>query len=260
MPPVFGPGVPVPDPLEVLRRRKRHDTTPVGDGEDRDLLAHQQLFDHDRPREGGRRTQALVELLDRLADEDALSRRQPVDLDDARRTGNRQRLRRRNAGRSEDRLGEALRSLDPRPRSARPEHRDPVAAQHVGDPGDERRLGPDHDEVGGEAAREAEQALTVLGPDRVAVAELRDPGIPGRGVERSEARSLRELPRERMLAPARPDQEHLHGGRVYFPRLTAATRAAADLGAHAAASTCSRAAPVPTSRTGTSRACSTSWT
>ena len=55
--------VPVPDPLEVLRRRKRHDTTPVGEGEDRDLLTHQQLLDHDRPREGGRRAQSLVELL-----------------------------------------------------------------------------------------------------------------------------------------------------------------------------------------------------
>jgi hypothetical protein len=39
-------------------------------------------------------------------------------------------------------------------------------------------------------------------------------------MQRLEPRRLRELPRERMLAPARADQEHLHGGRVYCPRLT----------------------------------------
>ena len=222
MPPVFGPGVALADPLEVLRRRQRHHAAPVGQREDRHLLAHEQLLDHDRAREGGGRAQTLVELLHRLADEDALPRRQPVDLDDARRASDGERLGRRNAGRSQDGLREALRALDPRGRAAGAEDGDPVPAQDVGDTGDERRLRADHDEIDVEAAREAEQALAVLGPHRVTVAEPRDPGVAGSSMERAEARCLRELPCERVLAPARPDQEHLHGGRVYSPRSTAA--------------------------------------
>ena len=97
----------------------------------------------------------------------------------------------------------------------RPEDGDPVAAQLVRDPRNERRLGADHGEVGAEVPREAEQRLPVLGPDGMAVAEPRDAGIARRGVQRRQPRRLGELPRERVLAPARPDQEHLHGGRVY---------------------------------------------
>ena len=133
MPPVFGPVSPVADPLEVLRRRERHHATPVGEREDGHLLAHEQLLDHDRPREGGGRAQTLVELLHGLADEDALPRRQPVDLDDARGASNGERLGRRNAGRSQNGLREALRALDPRGRAAGAEDGDPVPAQEVGD-------------------------------------------------------------------------------------------------------------------------------
>ena len=44
----------------------------------------------------------------------------------------------------------------------------------------------------------------------MAAAEGGDPGIAGRGVELRERRALRELPGERVLACARPDQQHLH--------------------------------------------------
>ena len=43
----------------------------------------------------------------------------------------------------------------------------------VGDAGDERRLRPDHDEVGGEHARQVEQALAVVGPHGMAVGRAR---------------------------------------------------------------------------------------
>src|SRR4051812_2650968 len=41
-------------------------------------------------------------------------------------------------------------------------------------------------------------------------AESRDTRVAGRGVELLEVLRLAELPRKRVLASARPDQEHLH--------------------------------------------------
>ena len=218
------PRVAVADPLEVLRRRQRHDAAPVGEREDGHLLAGQELLDHDRPgkRRGG--AKPFVELLGRLADENALPGGETVDLDDAGSAGDRQRLGGRDAGRGHDVLREALRPLDPRGSAPGAEDGDAVSAQLVGDARDERSLRPDHGEVDVEAARETEQGLAVLGPDRVAVAEPGDPGVAGRGVQRRQARRLGELPGERVLASTRADQEHPHGGRVYFhPRLVSRT-------------------------------------
>ena len=211
------PGVAVADPLEVLRRGERHDALPVGEREDGHLLAGEELLDHDRPWKRRRRTKPVVELLGRLADEHALPGRETVHLDDAGSPRNRQRLGGRDAGRGHDVLREALRALDPRRRASRAEDGDAVSAQLVGDPRDERRLRADHGEVDVEAAREAEQSLAVLGADRMAVAEPGDSGVARRGVQRRQPRRLGELPGERMLASTRADQEHLHGGRVYFP-------------------------------------------
>ena len=77
-------------------------------------------------------------------------------------------------------------------------------------PDDERHLGPDHDEVDRERAREREQALGVLRVHRVARPEPGDPRVAGRGVQLGEPRALRELPGERVLAPARPHDQNLH--------------------------------------------------
>ena len=93
-----------------------------------------------------------------------------------------------------------------------PEDRDPRVAKPVGDARDERRLRPDHDEVGGQLARQVEQALAVVGPHGMALGERGDAGIAGRRVQRRERRAARQLPRERVLARARPDQQHPHAG------------------------------------------------
>jgi hypothetical protein len=50
----------------------------------------------------------------------------------------------------------------------------------------------------------------------VALPEPCDPRIARRRVQGAQRGRLRELPGERVLAPARPDQEHLHRWRVYF--------------------------------------------
>ena len=56
-------------------------------------------------------------------------------------------------------------------------------AKLVGDPRDERRLGPDDDEVDAERPRQLEDGLGVLGPDGVAGAKGCDARVSGRGVE-----------------------------------------------------------------------------
>jgi hypothetical protein len=109
--------------------------------------------------------------------------------------------------------------------------------QLVGDTGDERRLGPDDYEVGAERVGEVEEPLAVLRANGVALAQLRDSGIPRRGMKLREARTQAQLPSERVLAAARADQEHPHGrAMVSSPRW---------------ASTFSRARPVPISETST---------
>ena len=59
---------------------------------------------------------------------------------------------------------------------------------------------------------EREEPLAVLGAHRMAGAERGDAGVPGRRVQLAEPRALRELPRERVLAAAGADEEHVHGG------------------------------------------------
>ena len=50
----------------------------------------------------------------------------------------------------------------------------------------------------------------VLGPNRMALGQTRDARAPRRGMEIGQRRGLRELPGERVLAPARTDQESTH--------------------------------------------------
>ena len=91
-----------------------------------------------------------------------------------------------------------------------PKTGDSTAPKLVGDARDKRRLGADHDEVGAERPREREQALAVLGANRVTRAEPGDAGVPGRRVELLDGRALRELPGQRMLPPTGADDEDSH--------------------------------------------------
>ena len=105
---------------------------------------------------------------------------------------------------------EALRAFDLRRRGAQTEHRDAAESKCVRDAGHERHLGTDHDEVDRERARKREQTLRVLRMHRVARPEPRDPRVAGRRVQLGQPRALRELPGQRMLAPARPHDQNLH--------------------------------------------------
>ena len=96
------------------------------------------------------------------------------------------------------------------PRSAPPPRSGPKTAiagvaQLVGDAGDERRLGPDHDEVDGERRASASSPSPSSARTGWHVPSAAMPGIAGRGVQLGQRRALRELPGERMLARARSD-------------------------------------------------------
>ena len=103
-----------------------------------------------------------------------------------------------------------LRALDPRRGRARAEDRDARRRKRVGDARDERGLGADDDEVGRERARELDKASPSSACTGWQLPSCGDAGVPGRCVQLGRARALRELPGERVLAPARPDEEHLH--------------------------------------------------
>ena len=120
------------------------------------------------------------------------------------------RAARRDAGRGHDLLRERLRALDPRRAGARPEDEEAEAAQGVGEPEHERHLGPDHDELDLERARQAEHALRRRPRESGGTPRsTRFPDSRARHGARS-ARRLRELPGERMLATTRPDDEGAH--------------------------------------------------
>ena len=88
-------------------------------------------------------------------------------------------------------------------------------AKVIGDPRDERRLGPDHDEVGGDRARNAQDPVAIIDTNWMAVTKGGNPGVAGRRVQLRQRRARRDPPRKRMLAGSRADEKHLHARRVY---------------------------------------------
>ena len=89
----------------------------------------------------------------------------------------------------------------------------PAALQIVGDPGDERRLRPDHDEVDRSFPAEGGDGGVVGDIERDQFGFLGDAGIARRGVELGQHRRGGELPGQRMLAAAGPDEKNIHAVR-----------------------------------------------
>ena len=156
MPPVFGPGVAVADAAVVARLGQRRATLlpSTSAKTDSSSPSSSSSITNWSPSAATARSAASSSSCV-VADEDALAGREPVGLDDAGHPRDRHRLRDRHAGGAHHVLREALRALDLRRRGARAEDRDPAAAELVGDARDERRLGPDHDEVGARASARA---------------------------------------------------------------------------------------------------------
>ena len=100
-------------------------------------------------------------------------------------------------------------------RGARPEAGDPRLGHSIGKAGDERRLGPDDDEVDGLVAGRRNQPFVVVGrsdgqqPWRRASM----PGLPGAASSSGRCGERAERADDRVLAAARADDEDLHPGR-----------------------------------------------
>ena len=99
-------------------------------------------------------------------------------------------------------------------RAARTEGAEALRREGVDDPGGERQLGADDGEVDPTRRREREQPGDVVGRDRAVLAELRRAGVAGRAEELGPAHALRQLPEERMLAPAAADDQDPHAASV----------------------------------------------
>jgi hypothetical protein len=207
----------VEQPLEVLGRGEGQGPPSSAEGEERYLLAFEELFDNDLAAEGPRPGKRSGHLVLRTTDEDPFSGCEAVRLDHTRGAGLSQPLRSRHSGRPHDLLREGLRALDPRCRGARPEDGDADPPQLVGKPGDERRLGAHDDQVDGEPPAEVENPLRVVRAHLVTGSQRGDARVPGSCMQRAHERALPELPRERVLAPAGADDEDVHQGASLNP-------------------------------------------
>src|SRR5581483_6554969 len=105
---------------------------------------------------------------------------------------------------------ERLRPLDPGSVGARPEDGDSAPAQLVRESCNEGRLGADDDELDTELDGQRDEGGRVVAAHGVAVRERRDTGIARRRMKLDLVAAARESPDERMLATARPHDEHLH--------------------------------------------------
>ena len=215
----------------VLGAAERHDDRPVGNGEIAGFLAAHEFLDDDL---GARVSELAVEhvaqcrlgLRPRLGYDHPLARSEPVGLEDERRLeavergkGLAERRGADVAGGRDTRalaqvLGEAFAAFELRGRFRGTEHRHSAPSQRVRQPVDQWRLRPHDDEI--DAPRLAEIAhRRVIGEvdlDRLGM--LRDPRIARRGVKRTAVRGdeagLRQLPCQRMFAPARSQQQDVH--------------------------------------------------
>ena len=107
-------------------------------------------------------------------------------------------------------LGEALGAFELRGLFARPERPDAGFGEIVDNPGDQRRLGSDHDQLDCILFAELDHGRVVRDIERHAFGLARDPGIAGRAPELCDERGSRDLPRQGMFAAAGTEQENVH--------------------------------------------------
>ena len=103
-------------------------------------------------------------------------------------------------------------TLDPSSRAPGPRAEDGQAllGQPIGEPGAERILGPDHDQVDALVGGQAHQAVEVRGGDVDVARHLGRARVAGRAEHLADERRCGDLPAQRVLAPAGPDHQHLH--------------------------------------------------
>ena len=118
--------------------------------------------------------------------------------------------RRAHTRRGHDVLGERLGALDARGRRARAEAGDARRPHGVGDPGHQRDLGPDHDEVRRPAFGQRGDGGGVDDVDAVLLGDRRRARVARRARQRGDAGVLRERENDRVLTSTGTDHEDAH--------------------------------------------------
>ena len=211
----------------ILRRGERQSGHAIAERKERRLLAGEEFLDHDL---AGSLAQAAAEHhvdgrvrgSEVFRDDHALAGGKPVGLDHDRRAaladiglcrfgcaetfvggGG-------YAVRAAQILGESLGALKPGGGSARPERLDAGGLEIVDDPGAQRRLRPDDDEIDIVLAAKPDHARMVGEVERDAFGLARDAGIARRANEPVAERACRQLPGQRMFAPAGAEEQNVH--------------------------------------------------
>ena len=216
--------VTVEDALVVLRGGHRHGGLAVAQRQQRELLALERLLDHHAALAEAPLHEEVLERLARLLlvgrDDDALARGQAVELQHDRVAldrahalvdgVHRQPRGGRDAGSLHDLLGERLGALQARDLAGRPEGGDPARCERVDEPRDERRLGPDDDEVDGLALGRVGHRGDVLDRRLDEPRVARDARVAGSAQDLGRLRRAPQRAHDRVLAPPGTDDENLH--------------------------------------------------
>ncbi len=212
----------------ILRGHEREDGVAVAKREDGGLLPFQKFLDDHAlaGRAEGAVDHRLVDGVQRVADVhgdgDTLARGEAVGLDNDRRTVMLDVVA-RGAGVVEfgvarggdavarhEVLGEGFARFDARGGGAGPEGAQAGLLESIDDPGGKGIFRADDGEADLVFAGEIDQAIEVHRVDGHAFAVLVHAGIAGGAIELAELGRLGQLPRERVLAPARADQQNIH--------------------------------------------------
>ena len=216
----------------ILRGADGDDGRPVGQREETGFLAGEKLFDHDFAAGAAEPaiehlTQRFLRLFVRFRDDHALACGETVGLEHEGRLEPLERAPRRlqrgaafvprggDAGALAQFLGEALASFELSGLFRGAEGIDPGCTQRIGQPVDQRRFGADHDEVDGVLFAKPDHCPVVGRIEGDALGILCDARVARCRPQLVAMRRLRQFPRQRMFAPAAPEQKDIHGRR--FP-------------------------------------------
>ena len=108
-------------------------------------------------------------------------------------------------------LGEAFGSLEPGRRRTGPEYRDVRGTERVRNAGNQRRFGPDNDQIDSLASGECDDCFRIARIDDNAICPALNARISRRCNELAAARRLPKTPGERILATARAQKQNIHG-------------------------------------------------
>ena len=151
-------------------------------------------------------------------------------------------------------MAERLARLDPGRRRGRAEDGDPGLRQRIGHPGGKRRLRSDDDQLGGltPGARDDRGRVERIHPGHAA-----DPRLPGDRIAAGrddhlvDARLGGQLPGQRVLAAAAPDDEDPGRGMEMHPGAHAGSPGRWRIGRQARSIVCVRSGPTDTRTIGT---------